>query len=1371
MTPLEVNSSLPPAGETITNKVSVRAKETDPNSVNNSTNQDTLVTPNPNVPPIVTLTSPTNGSLIVGPADLSISATASDSDGTINTIRFFDNDILIGNGVLSGANSYSISEANVSFGQHTIVAVAVDNGGKTSVSNGVHVIINGTTNMTITGPASGTLVSPGTNLAITTNATNPAGINQVELFANQQSLGIASLTGNQYLLNWANVSAGHYSIVAVATDGSDIKTTSAPIQVTIDNPPTINFTKPINGATFPTATNIGLSATAQSTSASVRKVDFYANGTLVGTANEIGIENFLSTWRNVTDGIYSLTAVATDSLGITTTSAPITIGVNTPSPRPGEFIWFDDDLPQGAVKHADGDVDWYWVDANPSALSGTRAHQSRNFGQLAPPNGFHQHSFDGATAPFPVNAGDKLFTYIFLDVNNMPREIMLKWKDGNGWEHRAYWGANNIAEGTDGTTSRQYMGPLPESSTWVRLEVPASSVGLEGATLTGMAFALDGGRATFDLAGKTTASAPPPPTTEPGDFVWIEDSTPAGAVAGNLNIDDTWNWVPGPVYSGQSAHQSYFRNNDNKKFRQHGFTGAQTPMVVNPGDVLFTYVYLGDPDLNHQPYTPDQIMLQWYDGASWSHRAFWGTNLIGRNLPNMGRLDTEQQRYMGGLPAARGWYRLEVPASYVGLEGKSVSGMAFGAYREGNNPFITWDRSGKSPELVTAPLPLAATTSIWRYANGTNGWAFEQAEQPPANYVSQKKDAFLAYPNAAAGTVPMYRFHNQNSYFYAKSLAYDGNGWALDNVPFYVLGDAATPDSVPLWLYHNNQLRYFLTTDQNEPATLGINNFDGPNPWAYVPPSRDLVPMRPTGLSSSWNCTLTWTDNSNNETGFKIEYRRPKKSTVNHAKWIPLGEVGANVSSFGTTCQSTGRYYRVRAYNSTGNSGYSNEVLGPPNEEPTIQDDAPAPPNSSPQVNIVSPANGDVVDQAVTIYANAFDVDGNGTIAKVEFFANGLKLNEVIEAPYVFVWSNASPGTYNLTAVATDANGATTTSPAVTINIPGPVRTNVALAANGGVASAQNYTQDGVYSGLHFQPSYANDGVRYISPNGDEYWRDENGLPTWLRIDFNGIKLINEIDVYTVRDDWPTQGDPSSIENFTTFGTQSLDVEYMNPQTQAWSSIPGGSISGNNLLWRKFTFSPLATNAIRVKVNASPDNVARIDEVEAWTGSSSTPAPKNAALDSNGGVTTAQNYTQEGVYSGLHFQPLFSNDGIRYMGPSGDRYWRDEHGLPTWLQVDFNGLKTIDTVDIFTCRDDYGTQADPNQTQTFNNYGMISFQVQYWDGSSWLTIGGGTVSGNNLVWRRITFPTVTTSKVRVSVTGTSDGVARLMEVEAWGYDN
>jgi hypothetical protein len=49
------------------------------------------------------------------------------------------------------------------------------------------------------------------------------------------------------------------------------------------------------------------------------------------------------------------------------------------------------------------------------------------------------------------------------------------------------------------------MGPLPAAGQWVRLDIPASQVGLEGSILKGMDFSVYGGRATWDRAGKTSA--------------------------------------------------------------------------------------------------------------------------------------------------------------------------------------------------------------------------------------------------------------------------------------------------------------------------------------------------------------------------------------------------------------------------------------------------------------------------------------------------------------------------------------------------------------------------------------------------------------------------------------------------------------------------------------------------------------------------------------------------------------------------------------------------------------------------------------------------------------------------------------------------
>jgi hypothetical protein len=104
-----------------------------------------------------------------------------------------------------------------------------------------------------------------------------------------------------------------------------------------------------------------------------------------------------------------------------------------------------------------------------------------------------------------VNTGDTLFAWVYIDSANPPSEIMLAWNDGSSWEHRAYWGANTITDGTSGTAGRYHAGPLPATGTWVKLTVPASAVGLEGSAVSGMSFSLFNGGVTWDAIGRSSA--------------------------------------------------------------------------------------------------------------------------------------------------------------------------------------------------------------------------------------------------------------------------------------------------------------------------------------------------------------------------------------------------------------------------------------------------------------------------------------------------------------------------------------------------------------------------------------------------------------------------------------------------------------------------------------------------------------------------------------------------------------------------------------------------------------------------------------------------------------------------------------------------
>ena len=49
-----------------------------------------------------------------------------------------------------------------------------------------------------------------------------------------------------------------------------------------------------------------------------------------------------------------------------------------------------------------------------------------------------------------------------------------------------------------------------------------------------------------------------------------------------------------------------------------------------------------------------------------------------------------------------------------------------------------------------------------------------------------------------------------------------------------------------------------------------------------------------------------------------------------------------------------------------------------------------------------------------------------------------------------------------------------------------------------------------------------------------------------------------------------------------------------------WATVPGGSVSANNKVWRKLTFSPITTTKVRVLVLSALDGSSRLTEVEAW---------------------------------------------------------------------------------------------------------------------------------------------------------------------------
>ena len=85
-------------------------------------------------------------------------------------------------------------------------------------------------------------------------------------------------------------------------------------------------------------------------------------------------------------------------------------------------------------------------------------------------------------------------------------------------------------------------------------------------------------------------------------------------------------------------------------------------------------------------------------------------------------------------------------------------------------------------------------------------------------------------------------------------------------------------------------------------------------------PGAPTALMAATGISSA---SLKWTDNATNEVGFKLERKVGLNGT-----WTEIATIGPNITTYNNTGLTTGTTYsyRVRAYNSAGNSAYSNVV-------------------------------------------------------------------------------------------------------------------------------------------------------------------------------------------------------------------------------------------------------------------------------------------------------------------------------------------------------------------------------------------------------------------------------------------------------------
>ena len=92
----------------------------------------------PDVPPSVTLTTPASGTVFAAPATFLLTASASDSDGTVTNLSILNGATLLGR---TNTGALSVTVSNEPGGSYNLVAVATDNAGLTMTSFPVNVFV------------------------------------------------------------------------------------------------------------------------------------------------------------------------------------------------------------------------------------------------------------------------------------------------------------------------------------------------------------------------------------------------------------------------------------------------------------------------------------------------------------------------------------------------------------------------------------------------------------------------------------------------------------------------------------------------------------------------------------------------------------------------------------------------------------------------------------------------------------------------------------------------------------------------------------------------------------------------------------------------------------------------------------------------------------------------------------------------------------------------------------------------------------------------------------------------------------------------------------------------------------------------------
>lgn len=262
-----------------------------------------------------------NGSSAYDPvAGLTLSATATDADGSIARVEFFDGETLLGT---VGAAPFQFVWFGAEPRVHVLRAIAIDDRGARGPSNTLSISVNALPQVRITAPLNGTAIAAPASPTVVVEALDADdGVARVELRSG--TTVIATRTAEPWEFPLGQLASATYTITAVAFDQGGQQATSTPVTFTVAGGPAVAITAPLADAIVHAGTPLTISLDA-SGSQTISRVEVYAGEQPIGS---ITAAPWTLTWTPTTPGPVALTATAIDALGLSATSLPVPVIIN-----------------------------------------------------------------------------------------------------------------------------------------------------------------------------------------------------------------------------------------------------------------------------------------------------------------------------------------------------------------------------------------------------------------------------------------------------------------------------------------------------------------------------------------------------------------------------------------------------------------------------------------------------------------------------------------------------------------------------------------------------------------------------------------------------------------------------------------------------------------------------------------------------------------------------------------------------------------------------------------------------------------------------------------------------------------------------------